>query len=136
MTKNDSNNAVVLFDGVCNFCNSSVNFVIDRDKKQYFKFGALQSEEGKEVLLKIGDAEDYLDSIVLVEGEKVYKDSAAALRISRKLSGFWPMMYAFIIVPRPIRDAVYRFIANNRYAWFGKMDSCRIPTPDIRSRFI
>lgn len=130
------NTAVVLFDGVCNFCNSSVNFVIDRDEKQYFKFGALQSAEGKAVLLKIGDAEDYLDSIVLVEEDKIYKDSAAALRIARRLSGLWPLMYAFIIVPRPIRDAVYRFIANHRYTWFGKMDSCRIPTPDIRSRFI
>ncbi|MDA1028033.1 MAG: thiol-disulfide oxidoreductase DCC family protein [Bacteroidetes bacterium] len=136
MAKNDTHTAVVLFDGVCNFCNSSVNFVIDRDKNQYFKFGALQSEEGKAVLLKIGDAEDYLDSVVLVEGDRVYRDSAAALRIARKLSGLWPLMYAFIIVPRPIRNAVYRFIANHRYAWFGKMESCRIPTPDIRSRFI
>ncbi len=136
MAEKDFNNAVVLFDGVCNFCNSSVNFVLDRDKHHHFKFGALQSDEGKELLSKIGDSEDYLDSIVLVEGNKVYRNSAAALRIARSLSGGWPLLYAFIVVPRPIRDVVYRFIARHRYEWFGKMESCRIPTPEMRSRFI
>jgi predicted DCC family thiol-disulfide oxidoreductase YuxK len=136
MNEIGSQTAVVLFDGVCNFCNSSVNFVLDRDAHQYFKFGALQSEEGREVLQKTGQSENYLESIILVEKNIVYRDSEAALRIARKLNGAWPLLYGFIVIPRPVRDAVYRFIANNRYKWFGKMESCRIPTSDIRSRFI
>ena len=128
--------SVVLFDGVCNFCNASVNFVIDRDPGARFKFGALQSEEGIRVLSELGMTSDYLESIVLVEDGNVYRDSTAALKIAKKLTGLWPLMYGFIVVPAPIRNVVYRFIARNRYRWFGKMDSCRIPTPDLKARFI
>jgi len=128
--------SVVLFDGVCNFCNASVNFVIDRDPSARFKFGALQSEEGIRVLSELGMTSDYLESIVLVEDGNVYRDSTAALKIAKKLTGLWPLMYGFIVVPAPIRNVVYRFIARNRYRWFGKMDSCRIPTPDLKARFI
>lgn len=128
--------SIVLFDGVCNFCNASVNFVIDRDPHASFKFGALQSEEGVQLLSELGITPDYLDSILLVENGKVFKDSTAALKIAKKLSGLWPILYGFIVVPAPVRDLVYRWIARNRYKWFGKMDSCRLPTPEYRARFI
>jgi predicted DCC family thiol-disulfide oxidoreductase YuxK len=129
-------NGVILFDGVCNFCNSSINFVMDRDPSGFFKFGALQSEEGIALLKKAGYQSEYLDSVLLLQDGHVYRDSEAALRITRKMTGLWPLMFGFIIVPRVIRDAVYNWIARNRYRWFGKMDSCRMPTPEIRSRFI
>ena len=129
-------NGVILFDGVCNFCNSSINFVMDRDPSGFFKFGALESEEGIALLKKAGYQSEYLDSVLLLQDGHVYRDSEAALRITRKMTGLWPLMFGFIIVPRVIRDAVYNWIARNRYRWFGKMDSCRMPTPEIRSRFI
>ena len=129
-------NGVILFDGVCNFCNSSINFVMDRDPSGFFKFGALQSEEGIALLKKAGYQSEYLDSVLLLQDGHVYRDSEAALRITRKMTGLWPLMFGFIIVPRVIRDAVYNWIARNRYRWFGKMDSYRMPTPEIRSRFI
>jgi len=109
---------------------------LDRDRDRYFKFGALQSEEGKNLLLATGQSPDYLDSIVLIEKGRVYRDSDAALHVAQKLGGLWPLMYAFIIVPRVLRDGVYKWIAKNRYTWFGKMDVCRIPTPENQSRFI
>ena len=129
-------NGVILFDGVCNFCNSSINFVMDREPSGFFKFGALQSEEGIALLKKAGYQSEYLDSVLLLQDGHVYRDSEAALRITRKMTGLWPLIFGFIIVPRVIRDAVYNWIARNRYRWFGKMDSCRMPTPEIRSRFI
>ena len=129
-------NGVILFDGVCNFCNSSINFVMDRDPSGFFKFGALQSEEGIALLKKAGYQSEYLDSVLLLQDGHVYRDSEAALPITRKMTGLWPLMFGFIIVPRVIRDVVYNWIARNRYRWCGKMDSCRMPTPEIRSRFI
>ena len=128
---------IVLFDGVCNLCNSSVNFIVDRDPKVRFKFAALQSEKGQELLSQILRAnESSFDSIVLISNNSVYIKSSAALRIARHLNGLWPILYSFIIIPKPIRDFVYDFIAKNRYKWFGKSDACRIPTPDLQSRFI
>jgi predicted DCC family thiol-disulfide oxidoreductase YuxK len=127
---------VVLFDGVCNLCNGAVNFVIDRDPEGYFKFAALQSDEGQDLLDAVGAADTGLSSIILVEEGKVYRQSTAALRIARRLSGAWPLLYLFIVVPRPLRDLVYDWIANNRYDWFGKRDQCRIPTPDLQARFL
>ena len=128
--------AVILFDGVCNLCNASVNFVLDRDKKHYFKFGALQSEEGAALLEKAGFSTDYLESIVLVESGNVFSNSDAALKIARKLNAGWPLFYVFYLVPRILRDPVYKWVARNRYSWFGKQESCRIPTPEIQARFI
>ena len=127
---------VILFDGVCNLCNASVNFVIDRDHDSLFKLAALQSGPGEELLQKYQLSSDYLESIVLIDDHGVWRNSTAALRIARRLSGAWRLMYAFIIVPRPLRDAVYGWIARNRYKWFGKKDSCRLPTPDIATRFL
>lgn len=128
--------ALILFDGVCNLCNGAVNFVIDHDPEGYFKLAALQSDEGQAVLKALGAADDALDSIVLVEESEVYRRSDAALRIARRLADAWPLLYGFIVVPRPIRDAMYDWIAHNRYDWFGKRDQCRIPTPELKERFL
>ncbi len=131
-----SESAIVLFDGVCNLCNSTVQFVLRRDRRQRFLFAPLQSEKGRDLLQRHGLSPDFLDSFVLVEQGRVFTSSSAALRIARGLPGLWPLLYAFIAVPRFLRDAVYRWIARNRYRWFGRRDSCRIPTPEERSRFL
>ena len=128
--------AVILFDGVCNLCNASINFVIDRDKQSYFTFGALQSVEGERLLSSYELPSDYLDSIILIENESVYCNSDAALRIARKLSGAWPLFYGFVVIPAFLRDPVYKWIARNRYRWFGKQDACRLPTPELKARFL
>jgi predicted DCC family thiol-disulfide oxidoreductase YuxK len=128
--------SIILFDGVCNFCNSSVNFLIDRDPNGRFRFGALQSEEGLAVLREHGLPVDYFDSIVMIEEGRVWVASDAVLRATRHMPGLWPVLGVFWIIPRPIRDAVYNWIARNRYRWFGKRESCRIPTPEYRARFL
>jgi predicted DCC family thiol-disulfide oxidoreductase YuxK len=130
------NKEIILFDGVCNLCNGSVNFVIDRDKNDTFRFAALQSEEGKHVLKEAGIEEAYLDSIVLLKNGKMYKKSAAALHIAKKMSGMWPLMSAFFIFPAFLRDIVYDFIARNRYKWFGRQEVCRIPSPELKAKFL
>ena len=127
--------AIVMFDGECNFCDSSVQFIIKRDPNSYFKFAALQSEAGMELKEKYGIS-NYIDSFILIEDEKVYKFSDGALRVCRNLSGLWRHLYIFILVPKPIRNSVYKFIAKNRYRWFGKKESCMIPSPEVRSRFL
>ena len=127
---------IILFDGVCNLCNSSVNFVIDRDKQNAFVFAALQSKEGQDILKNFEMSDEYIDSIVLVKNGRLYKKSAAALHVSLKLSGLWPLMGVFSIIPPFIRDLVYDFIARNRYKWFGRRDECRIPTPDLQAKFL
>ena len=127
-------NPIVLFDGVCNFCNGSVNFIIEHDKRGYFRFAPLQSEIGKEYIEKFGLSE--LDSVILVEDEKVYTHSTAALKIARQLDGPWSWFYALIIIPRPVRDFFYKLFAKYRYRLFGKQDACMLPTPEIRSRFL
>ena len=129
-----SDNAIVLFDGVCNFCNSSINFIIKLDKKGYFKFAPLQSEIAQKL---VGDKTKPMpESVILIEKGHTYDRSSAALRIAKKLDGLWPVLYMFIIVPKPIRDAVYNLIGRNRYKWFGKTEACMIPTPELRSRFL
>ena len=128
--------AIILFDGVCNLCNGAVTFVIKRDPKDRFRFAALQSEIGEELIHKHGLKDKGLDSIVLIEGEKAFVKSSAALRIARKLSGIWPLLYIFNILPRFLRDPFYDLIARNRYAWYGKRESCMIPTPELRAKFI
>lgn len=129
---------IVLFDGVCNFCNASVNFIIDRDPESQFRFAPLQSDVAKELLQKHGMKvpEGDPDTIVLVDGEHAYERSGAALRIARRLTSPWKIMFAFIIVPWFLRDLAYVIIAKNRYRLFGKSDTCRVPTPDVRARFL
>jgi predicted DCC family thiol-disulfide oxidoreductase YuxK len=127
---------LILFDGVCNLCSGSVQFVIARDPGAHFQFGALQSESARRVL-DLYDAPDPLpDAIVLVEGGKVYTRSTAALRIARRLTFPWPLAFVFFAVPRPLRDWFYAVVARHRYRWFGRRDHCMVPTPALRSRFI
>lgn len=128
--------AIVLFDGVCNFCNVSVNFVIERDDAGYFKFAPLQSEIGEELSKKHGIDKVETDSVIVVENEKVYTYSSAALRIARHLDGIWSLAYVFVIVPKPIRDFFYKLFARHRYRLFGRQDACMMPTPDVRARFM
>lgn len=127
---------IILFDGVCNLCAWSVQFIIKHDPRGAFKFAALQSPAGQTLLAARGLAQEHFDSVVLIEGDRFYKESSAALRIARRLSGLWPLLYGFMIVPTFIRDWVYQFIATHRYGWFGKTDSCLMPTPDLNSRFL
>jgi predicted DCC family thiol-disulfide oxidoreductase YuxK len=128
-------NAIVLFDGVCNFCNNSVKFIIERDPDAYFSFASMQGSTGQEVL-RTYHLDDYFGSFVLIDNGKLYLKSSAALRICKHLKGFWKIGYFFLIVPVPIRDFFYNFIASNRYKWFGKRESCMLPSPDIRNRYL
>jgi len=127
---------IILFDGVCNLCNGAVTFIIKRDPKNNFKFAALQSDTGKELLVKHQINPQETDSIVLVRGDYAFAKASAALRIAQKMSGGWPLLYGFKIIPKFISSAVYDFIARNRYRWFGKQESCMIPTPELRSKFL
>ncbi len=126
---------IIFFDGVCNLCNVSVNFIIDWDKRNYFKLAALQSDLAGVLLPAHGIDPEKLESIVLYTPERVYRRSRAALEIARQLGGAWPLLYGFIIVPAVIRDVVYDWIARNRYRWFGKREACRMPTPEITAKF-
>ncbi|MEL6865730.1 MAG: thiol-disulfide oxidoreductase DCC family protein [Bacteroidota bacterium] len=127
---------ILLYDGVCNLCNHSVQFVIKRDSKQQFRFAALQSDVGRKLLETHQFSADHLDSIVLIEDGKAYSHSTAALRVSRQLNSLWPLLYFFILIPAPLRNWVYNWIANNRYRWFGKQDTCMLPSPETRTRFL
>jgi predicted DCC family thiol-disulfide oxidoreductase YuxK len=127
---------VIFFDGVCNLCNAGVNFIIDRDKKRMFRFAALQSETGSAFLRRHNMDEDVFDTFILDEGDAFYTRSDAALRIARRMNGAWPLLYGFIIIPRFLRDAVYRYIAGNRYRWFGRSDQCRVPEPELKELFL
>ena len=127
---------IVLFDGVCNLCNRAVDLIVRNDAAGKFKVAALQNERARSILKEYKLETDYLDSIVLVRGDRVFYKSRAALEISRKLKGLWPLFYIFIVIPKFIRDPVYDWIAANRYRWFGKRDSCRLPTPEEKERFL
>ncbi|MBI2487857.1 MAG: thiol-disulfide oxidoreductase DCC family protein [Deltaproteobacteria bacterium] len=135
MNEIPQNNSIILFDGVCNLCSGIVLFTIRRDPQGIFKYAPLQSETGKSLLKQFGLPIDDFDSFVLVEGNKYYQKSTAVLRVAKRIRGLWPLIYLFIIVPRPIRDFIYDIVAKNRYRWFGKKEECLIPTPDIKSRF-
>ncbi|MEH7444512.1 thiol-disulfide oxidoreductase DCC family protein [Bacillus sp. JJ1122] len=126
---------VILFDGVCNFCDASVQFILNRDPKGIFQFASLQSEAGQNLVKKHNVPAD-VDSMILIEDDKVYYKSTAALRISRHLQGTWKWLYGFTIIPSPIRNIVYDLIAKNRYKWFGQKESCMLPPPNIRKRFL
>ena len=128
--------AVILFDGVCSFCNGAVNFVIEHDGSRHFRFAPLQSEKGEKLAAKFGIDTIEIDSVILIEDEKAYILSTAALRIARNLDGIWSWAYMFLIIPRPIRDFFYRLFAKYRYRLFGKLDACMMPTPEIRARFL
>ncbi|MDR6844240.1 thiol-disulfide oxidoreductase DCC family protein [Flavobacterium granuli] len=128
---------IILFDGVCNLCNSAVQFVIEHDKNDVFRFVALQSELGQEILNHIGINSVNIDSIVLYEpGVAYYYKSSAAIQISENLDGFWHFGTFFKIIPAGIRNLLYDYIAKNRYRWYGKKESCMVPTPELKMKFL
>ena len=127
---------VVLFDGVCNLCNWSVQFIIKHDPHSRFLFASLQSISGLQLLKRHGIDAQVIDSMVLILGSRWYTRSDAALAIVRRLAWPWPLLYALIIIPRWLRDWGYEVIARNRYRWFGRLDTCMVPTPALRDRFL
>ena len=131
------NKIIILFDGVCNLCNSFVQFVIKYDKKDTFRFASLQSQTGKEILIHLDLYYKKMDSVCYFEsGIAYYLKSDAAIEIMKKLGGIFYLMIVLKIFPKIIRDFVYDFIAKNRYNWFGKKDNCMIPTLELKSKFI
>ncbi len=131
-----SEKKIILFDGVCNLCNSSINFVIKRDRKDVFRFTALQEEVGRGLIDKYGIDPSNTDSIILIENNKAYIKSSAALRIAKSMSGGYPLLFIFMVIPKFIRNWVYDFVARNRYKWYGKKESCMIPTPELKAKFL
>ncbi|MFB6183572.1 MAG: thiol-disulfide oxidoreductase DCC family protein [Haloarculaceae archaeon] len=127
---------VLLFDGVCNLCNGTVQFVIEHDPEGIFRFAPLQSDVAGDLLAERGRPREYAESFVLVDGDDWYTKSDAALRVVRRLGVPWSLLSAFLVVPRPLRDAVYDFVAEHRYEWFGKRESCMVPTDDVTDRFL
>jgi predicted DCC family thiol-disulfide oxidoreductase YuxK len=132
---NDVLHPVILFDGVCNLCNASVQYVIKHDKKRLFRFASLQSSFGEKVLKENNLRNDAFNSFILLDNNKIYTRSTAALLVAKKLNGLIKLLYGFIIVPKFIRDFVYDVIAKNRYRWFGKKEACWVPTPELKSLF-
>jgi len=128
--------SVILFDGVCNLCNASIDFILKRDKNNKFLVGALQEEPGKKLLSQFEVNPEYLDSLVLIEDDQIFFRSTAALKIAKNLSSLWPIFYAFIILPSGFRDGIYDWIGRNRYRWFGKKNTCRLPTPEEKAKFL
>ena len=127
---------IVLFDGVCNLCNGAVQFIIRHDKKEKFLFASLQSEIGKRILSSNNLSRDDLKTFLLIEDDKVYTKSTAALRVIKQLNGVISILYTFNVIPKFIRDSIYDLVARNRYNWFGKKDECMIPTPQLKARFL
>jgi predicted DCC family thiol-disulfide oxidoreductase YuxK len=128
--------AVVLFDGVCNLCNSAVRFIIARDPAARFRFAPVESEAAARLLGAPAADRGLPDSIILLDRGRLYTRSRAALRICRRLRFPWPLLYGFIVVPPPMRNWLYDLVARNRYRWFGKRDACMVPTPETRARFL
>ena len=126
---------IILFDGVCNLCNRSVQFIIKRDAAGYFKFASLQGETGQLLLKRYGLKND-LNSFILIENNKAYVKSSAALRVCSLLGRAWPLLSVFRLLPPSFRDFLYDIIAKNRYKWFGKEDSCMLPLPQWKERFL
>jgi predicted DCC family thiol-disulfide oxidoreductase YuxK len=128
----EADRPIILFDGVCNLCTGSVQFVIERDARKRFRFASLQSPTAERLLGRRDD----LESMVLVENGQVYRKSTAALRIARRLDGAWPLLAAFLVIPRFLRDAVYDWIGRRRYRLFGRRDTCWVPRPELTERFL
>jgi predicted DCC family thiol-disulfide oxidoreductase YuxK len=129
--------AIILFDGVCNLCNGFVQFIIRHDSAGYFQFTSLQSEVGQRLLAQYGTTVATTpETVVLIKQGRLYTHSTAVLHILRSLGGAWQLFYAGLLLPRVVRDAVYRFVARHRYRWFGQQDACMLPTPDLAQRFL
>jgi predicted DCC family thiol-disulfide oxidoreductase YuxK len=128
---------IILFDGVCNLCNSAVQYVIERDQKDLFRFAPLQSELGKKIINHIGIASQNIDSIILYEpGKAYYYKSSAAIEIARNLKGIITYSGIFKVIPSRLRDMIYDYVATNRYKWYGQKESCMIPTAELKSKFL
>jgi predicted DCC family thiol-disulfide oxidoreductase YuxK len=127
---------IILFDGVCNFCNGSINFLIRQDKKDVFRFAPLQSQTGQKLLAQYQIQKKGFESFVLLQDGKAYQKSTAALKVLKQLPWYWKALKVFWIVPAFLRNAIYDFIARNRYKWFGKKETCMIPTRAVRNRFL
>ena len=133
---NAATKKVILFDGICNLCSSSVQFIIRHDKKDQFLFGSLQGAAGQAYLKKFSLPANEFNSFMLVEDEKLYTRSAAALRVLKHLGRGWQLLYGLMIVPPFIRDGIYNLLARNRYKWFGKKEACWLPTPALKAKFL
>ena len=137
ITELPNDKKIILFDGVCNLCNSSVQYVIQRDKKDEFRFVALQSELGQKIIKHIGIANSNIDSIILyLPGIAYYYKSSAVIEIAKSLQGFFNYGMLFRLLPNALRDVVYDYIARNRYKWYGKKESCMLPTPELKAKFL
>ncbi len=134
MTEKTKN--IILFDGVCNLCNNAITFVIKRDRNDLFMYAPLQSITGERLTKQHNIDTSQVDSIILIRDNRVYVKSTAALKIAQKLSGLWPLLSVFLILPVFLRNWVYDYIAKNRYKWFGKKDACMIPTPELKAKFL
>jgi len=131
-----NNRHLVIFDGVCNFCNGAVNFIIERDPYEKFAFTPMQSDFAQETLRSYGIEKVGVDTIILVKNGKIFIRTNAVLEIAKDLTGYWYLLNVFKVVPRPVRDWLYRVIARNRYKLFGRATKCKLPTPDVKNRFI
>jgi len=127
---------LVLYDGQCGLCNHSVQMILRHDRRGRFRFAALQSELGQALLARHGLPAAEMDSVVLIDGGEAYTRSRAALRVAGRMDAPWPLLRALTIVPRPLRDVVYDWVARNRYRWFGRTDACMLPPPEVRARFL
>ncbi|AOZ92208.1 thiol-disulfide oxidoreductase DCC family protein [Paenibacillus crassostreae] len=134
--KNDDPFSIVLIDGQCLLCQSATKFIVHHDPVGRFYFASLQSETGQRLLGNVGLPLDHISTFVLIEGDRYFTQSTAALRIARHLRGLWPLTYGIILLPRFIRDTVYQYIARNRYRWFGQSDQCMLPTSDLKGRLL
>ena len=133
---NSNQHPILLFDGVCNLCNGFVQFIIKRDPKGSFRFTALQSDAGQQLLTSHQQEKSDLSTVILIDNGQVYTHSDVALNVAKRLGGLWTLFLVFSIIPRSIRDRIYNWIARNRYRWFGEKEQCMIPTPDIKARFL
>ena len=134
--KNIPYQPLLLFDGICNLCNTSINYIIKRDKRQLFKFASLQSDAAKQVLLQFNEKKYSIDSIILIYNNSIYYKSSAILKLFSIMGGIYSLSAIGYIIPKKLRDKLYDYIATNRYKWFGKRESCMLPTTDLEQRFI
>ena len=135
MQSNDQK-SIILFDGICNLCNASVRFILKRDQTKKFLFASLQSDAAKEILLQQPSKKNNLDTIILIDNGKIYERSTAAIKIGTKLGWMFKWVYVGYLLPVKVRDALYNWIAKNRYKWFGKRENCFIPTEKEKSKFL
>jgi predicted DCC family thiol-disulfide oxidoreductase YuxK len=131
-----ADHGIILFDGECNLCNHAVQFVIPRDPRDYYRFAALQSEVGVQLLKQYQLSPAEMNTVVLIQHGNLFTKSTAALKLVRHLNRLWPLLYLLILIPRFLRDPIYDWIARNRYKWFGRREFCMMPTPEMKRRFL